>query len=135
MNKPIIICLAVIMCCAFASSSAVSSRIYQIVCKNFGCDQAFSKCILEGCVGPQCDRCMVKDHPECGPCVEEFDDDSNYVKVGSYKYLLCDPKFQNQVDACEFQCRRNYFITDVGSLCLRFGNIPVCQCAGWSPAL
>ena len=134
MNKSIFICLVFAMCCSSVFSLWQWEDPY-LMCKKNGCYQDFRKCSTEGCVGPQCDRCMVKDHAECSFCVKEFDDDSNYIQIGNYKYLLCAPRYGFDDDACEFQCRRNYFITDVGSLCLRFGNIPVCQCAGWSPVL
>ena len=131
MNKSIFICLVFAMCCSSVFSLWQWTDPY--MCKSNNCYQTIRMCINEGCIGPQCDRCM-KDNAECSFCLEMFVDDSNYIQIGNYKYFYCDPKSDND-DACEFQCRRNYFITDVGSLCIRIGNIPVCQCAGWSSTL
>ena len=123
---------------ALASASAISSkndlsRIFQFVCKNYACDAAFKKCSDELCLGRQCDACMIKDHPECGPCTKEFDDDINFVRVGQFKYLLCDPASQIQQEACRFNCRRNYQIDIEGSFCVRMAGLPLCPCAGWAP--
>ena len=104
-----------------------SIPLYQIACKNYGCDSAFNKCSAEGCIGSQCDRCMTKDHPECTICINEFDDDSNYLEIGSKRYLICDPDQPIQRFACEFSCRRNYFTEK--SLCLSFNKNPICTCS------
>lgn len=127
LNVPIIIysiALNSLLVLSSIAENQTQPRFFPFLCLKFGCHELFSRCVNDGCVDLQCERCFKGD-AMCAPCLTEFNDPSNYVTIGSNNYLLCDPSDQLQQAACKFHCQRQF---KFGSTCLSFSGYPICAC-------
>jgi hypothetical protein len=108
-------------------SLMIKSSAYMKSCASKGCQLAISMCVKKWkCQGVNpCQKCLAN-YQHCGcACGLDLFNDEEYFTINGTKYLQCYETIEEQVKACELNCRG--YLYENGQ-CTLLNGLPTCTC-------